>query len=582
MDQSDHESVFSQDQLNIGELGGLSFNHIPNRPRALVATNRQSSPTLRNSSAETHHHEQPYRSSSTRSGLAGEDSQTPSRPVSTSETRVSIKVQFLDPSTRHEPPYCHSKTMWETTINLPASAKASELCFYAAGHVNGELDTEKHVDGATLEARDKDGHIFDRQDDISKVISEGETIFLIVSTQETLQRPHEELFLDPLSLGWTSNPSLTPNLQGLPLTDQRDQVPPPRKLPFTPRLKTGTVGDMAQLPAPARSPLAERPDLVNHSSLEGVQEVSPPPSMNGNTNKIAGQKRPASRQSTSRQNCRRPKAVLRTSPASCDLGEPAVPAIPPNVTPRSATAQRTNVQTKGEHQQAEVMRAVTEGLTADEEARIGDLAESSCMACRRKKLRCDRSMPECGRCVQDDRKCNYPSIRPKSVIVEKGEKNEKNGNMDHLMTSGAQPPGSGPVVRDIATQAIAAPMMQDATTQASAETQDIAVQTEEAKETSEDLEMTDAGTNTPTTCIDAAVETARCDDVWLSHSQSFELVSWAKDRYEEQLKKAADVLRTTDPLSGDYRDKVYLAAQYGLEFELELREICGKALQDSC
>ncbi|KUI69361.1 hypothetical protein VM1G_11641 [Cytospora mali] len=109
----------------------------------------------------------------------------------------------------------------------------------------------------------------------------------------------------------------------------------------------------------------------------------------------------------------------------------------------------------------------------------------------------------------------------------------------------------------------------------------MAVQTEEAKDNSDDVEMKDSATSTLATHIDAAVETSQCNDVWLPCSKSLDLVSWAKDQYDKQLEEAADVLRTTDSSRKDYRDKVYLAAQCGLEFELELRERCEKALENS-
>lgn len=468
--------------------------------------------------------------------------------------------------------------MCEITINIPASTKASEVCLHAASHLNSELKADHHVDGATLEARDKDGHIFNRQDNISKAISGGETIFMMVSTQANLQLPYERPSPDTFNPDLTSNASLTPNPQPPP-TAREDQVPPPRKLPFAPRPGTGTVENTVQLLASSRSPLDEHQNLVNRNSPKGLQEVSPPLSMNGNTNKVAGKKRPESRQATSRQSRRLPKAVLRDNLESQELDKPATPIMPLGVMTRSATTQSTKVKETGEHQQAEMVPAGTAAITADAEPSIEVLAGSSCMGCRRKKFRCDRVMPQCGRCAQGDRKCNYPSTKPKSVTIENKEGTVNVENLDHLITSGSQPPSLGPVMRHIATQASATPVMQDATTQVLARSQDLAVQTEEVEEASKDVEMVDAATHTSTAYTNTAVETARSDDIWLPHSQSFMLMSWAKDRYGEQLKKAADVLRTADPSNEDYRQKVYLAAQYGLEFEMELREMCEKSLQ---
>jgi hypothetical protein len=264
-----------------------------------------------------------------------------------------------------------------------------------------------------------------------------------------------------------------------------------------------------------------------------------------------------------------------------ELGESATSiAISERIT-RSAADQMIGIYEAGDQKQAGVMPAATEAKPAGQNARIDFLAQSSCMSCRNKKLRCDRAMPECGRCEQAGRKCTYPPTRPESAIVDNRVQPHGNESMDSSMTSGYQSTGSAPVMRDIATQASATPEMPDATIQVSVGTQDIAVQTEETKGVSEDVEMKDSTTNTLTTYIDAAVKTTKCDGIWLPLSQSLTLVSWARDRHGEQLKKAEDVFRTTDPSRGDHRDKVYLAAQYGLEFELELGVMCEKVLRES-
>lgn len=578
--QRSHEPGLSQDQVSIDELGDHTPNHISNLRRAQVATGRQSSSTLRNSSAESYKYEQPYPSRSIPEQFGRGQSRLRSRPGSASALLVPFNIQFVGPSSRHEYPYRSP-----LILKLPPSTKAWTLCLHAAKHVNQEFGLS--VDHTKLEAQDEDGHVFEGHVEILKAIQNDAMVYLIECLQDTVQQPYKESSRDPSYPRWTSNPSVVPGLQAHPLIDRGDQMPPPRKLPFTPRLKTGTETSAAQLPAPARSPLAEGPDLTNCSSLNAVQERSPPPSMNDNTKKVAGKKRPASRQAASRQSFRRPKSKLSNLPASAhigELGKSARPTVPPSVTTRSATAQINETQETGDHQQSGVVPAATdatETTTADEGTRIGVLAQSSCMTCRNKNVRCDRTMPECGRCKQGDRKCTYPPTRPGSVMVDNREQTRSNENIDNSMISRGQTADSAPVMRGIATQASAAPMMQDATTQASTRMQHIAVQTEEAKDTPEDVKMKDLTTNTLTTYIDAAVETAMCEDMWFPLSQSLLLVSWAKDRHDERLKKAEDILRTTDPSKGDHRDKVYLAAQYGLEFELELRKMCEKVLKDS-
>lgn len=440
------------------------------------------------------------------------------------------------------------------------------------------------VDHTTLEARDDNGHVLAGHVEILKAVPRDSTICLIECLQATVQQPHKVPSLDPLYPPWTSSSGLDPHEQVHPLLDRGDQMPPPRKLPFSPGPKTGTETSPAQTTAPDPSPLAEGPGLIDRSSLKAVQEGSPPPNTNDNTKKAAGKKRPASRQSASRQSCRRPISRLSNLQASADmseLGESAtLIAISERIT-RSAAAQMDGIYEADDHQQAGVKPAATEAKATGQNARIDFLAQSSCMSCRNKKLRCDRAMPECGRCKQAGRKCTYPPTRLGSAIDNNRVQPPSNESMHNSMTSGYQGTGSAPGMRDIATQSSATPEMQDATIQVSVGTQDIAVQTEEAKGASEDVEMKDSTTNTLTTYIDAAVNTTKCDDIWLPLSESLTLVSWARDRHGEQLKKAEDLFRTTDPSRGNHRDKVYLAAQYGLEFELELREMCERVLRDS-
>lgn len=583
------EPVFFHDQVRLGELSDQHFNHISSPRGALVPRNRHTFPPSKHSNDETRRQEQPDLASSNPGKLACEESQPLSRPGSVSEVRVPVKIQFLEPSTRQQPPYLGSKTPWEIILHLSASTKASELCLQAASHVNTTLDTNEHMDGTTFEVRNKDGRVLDGQDDISTAITSGETLFLAKYTQATVQRPHEESSLDPLGLNLIPNSGTTPHLQAFPFIDRGDQVPPPRKLPFTPRLSTATGDSRAQIAVSARSSLAQPPDPVHRSPIEALQETSSL-SIDENTINVAGKKRSAPRQTASRQS-RRQKNGLGKPVASDELSDSASSAVPDKVTTRSATAQRNKMQPSGEHQQARVVPETAEARTGVEGTEITSLADSSCMTCRRQKSRCDRAMPECGSCVQKGRKCHYPSTRRKTVIDADGDQSHIKGDIHRSITSGGQPPSPSqstlnttiqatPVMRDIAIQACADPVMQDATTQSASMTQAVAVQTMEAEETSKDVDMKDAAMNTTTMGVDAAMETSNCNEIWLPHSQLFVLVSWAKDRYAEQLKKAADVLRKTNPSKKDYREKLGIAAQYRLEFELELREMCEKTLDD--
>ncbi len=51
-----------------------------------------------------------------------------------------------------------------------------------------------------------------------------------------------------------------------------------------------------------------------------------------------------------------------------------------------------------------------------------DLEPLSCVSCRAKKLKCDRSKPACARCVKVDGECLYPESRRKPTFKRKNVK----------------------------------------------------------------------------------------------------------------------------------------------------------------
>ncbi|ROV94137.1 hypothetical protein VPNG_09363 [Cytospora leucostoma] len=128
-----------------------------------------------------------------------------------------------------------------------------------------------------------------------------------------------------------------------------------------------------------------------------------------------------------------------------------------------------------------------------------------------------------------------------------------------------------------AVQEVSPPLSMEDGSASAVKKKHAAVQTVESDDTIK-VEMKDRSANTSTNCVDAAVESAEHDDRRLPYSQSLELVSWTMFRYEEQLKKAVNVLRTSDISREDYRDKAQLAAHYLLDLERELRQMCEKAL----
>lgn len=515
-------------------------------------TGRPQSATLSSSSQETHYYQHPHSSSSPHPDSALRDSHArpQSRPGSASQLRVPVKIQFHEPRSGLSHPSSSPKTRWELTLNLLPSTKTWELCHHAASHISREFSTS--LDNMTFEVRDIDGHVLEEHDSISTILPKGAMVFLTECTPASTHRPPEDLSLEPGCIQEVH-----------PTTSSEGQVPPPRKLPFT-SVNTNTAIPTAQTANPSRSPLAGCLETANRESRTAVQEVSPPLSLVDGSGSALRKKRsrPSSRASTakrSRPASRRPETlpdgpgtVSGNSPPPVHTVEHKIPQEPigqterPGVKTRSATAQSSKIQAT-EIQQPPAT-----------EAEISN-KDNRCMGCRNKKRQCDGSIPTCGLCKQSGRKCIYPKAHVDEVLSYNKE------DVHHYTTNGGQLPTSAPTTQDAATQVLTT-------------TQDVAVQTVETNDTRRGVEMQDRSMNTFNECVDAAVEPAERDNRRLPYSQSLELVSWTMLRYDEQLKKAANILRTSNISREDYRDKAQLAAHYLLDLEGELRQMCEKAL----
>ncbi|KAG8169751.1 hypothetical protein KVR01_000496 [Diaporthe batatas] len=194
----------------------------------------------------------------------------------------------------------------------------------------------------------------------------------------------------------------------------------------------------------------------------------------------------------------------------------------------------------------------------------------SCMGCRNKKRKCDRSKPACGPCRKDKRPCTYPNIPPTTGhSFKKPSKSAGSDTDSHPM-----------IVRD--HHALASlPMLSDASTQTNHATmsRDIGTQSQEFPRANQDIEMKDVGTDPSNVYTDACAETDRCDDVWVPVSQFAQLVLWASDQYMRKVHQAAEILRTTDPSQDDYKDKVAQAAVYAGQFMDEFRDKYAQTLE---
>ncbi|POS78856.1 hypothetical protein DHEL01_v202756 [Diaporthe helianthi] len=211
-------------------------------------------------------------------------------------------------------------------------------------------------------------------------------------------------------------------------------------------------------------------------------------------------------------------------------------------------------------------------LPIADKSSASERATRSCMGCRNKKRKCDRSKPACGPCLKDKRPCTYPIIREEAAA-------------SHSPKTACNRPGpdadSHPMI--LRGHAIASPpILSDTSAQNNHSTafRDIGCQAQEIVHDSRDVEMKDVGTDPSNLHTDACIETERCDDLWVPFSQCTQLVLWASDEYKRKVQQAVGVLRTTDPSRDDYKEKVAeVALVYAGEFMDAFREKYSQNLE---
>lgn len=504
----------------------------------------------------------------------------PSRSLSVSERGMPIKIQVLEPSEESNYSHSHAKIRWEFVLHLLPSTKIYELCLHAASYIRREYRST--VDGRSLAAQSRNGTVFSDQDSVSKEILQGEALLLLerrlLGTVQPFPINPSGFYSDPPRQDWrpevdkldASNPTSSKDPSS-PAIDEVDQVPPPRQLPFPlvgktapPRSSSSTV--------PAQSPLSERPDLVN-TSIRTRPDAQPsqPISQNINT------KAPTRKQPNSRQ--KRPPAVSRRAASSASGKKPdsesakTQPSEPRSLARRPETSIGIRHKRKEPSSDAGVSAAITPVVHSTQAGAIvsqRELATAACMGCRNKKRKCNRVKPVCGPCLKDNRPCTYPNIQEPAATGYTADKARNGRRLENF----AHPKG-------LVSQAVTSlPAMSNALTQTSysGDSRDIATQTQLVEHDQKDVEMVDVGTDPCSLYTDAWTETDRCNDIWLSFSQCAEVMVWAGKRSGEQIEKAAEVLRITDPSHEDYRGKVEKAAMYAVEFEKEIRDKCDEIL----
>lgn len=504
----------------------------------------------------------------------------PSRSPSVSERGVPLKIQVLGLPDDSNYSYSHPNIRWEFVLHLLPSTKIYELCLHAASYIRRKYDSV--VDGRELAAQGRNGTIFADQDSLSEEILQGGALILLERRLLGLIQPVpttlSELYSNPSPQGsrpelgklYASHPTSSEDPSS-PAVDELDQVPPPRPLPFQlvgkhgpPRSSSSTIPD--------QSPLAEKPDLLNTSiGTRADAQTGQPVGQNKDT-KIATKKQP------SRQ--KRPLDVPRRAASSAGGSKldsdsaPKQPTEPRTLARRPETSLGIRPKRKKLSSDTGVSAAMPPVMdSAHSGAKVSQRgpATPACVNCRIKKRECDRVEPICGACLKDNGPCAYLDSQETAATGSTADKAYKG----HRTETVAHPAG----LRSQAVTSSAA--TSDALTQTSysRESRDTATQTQLVEHGKQDVDMVDVGTEPCSLYIDDSTETDRCNDIWFPFSQCAEVMIWAGRRSEEQIEKAAEVLKTTDPSHEDYRSKVEQAAMYAVEFEKEIRDKCEEILR---
>lgn len=492
-----------------------------------------------------------------------------SRPSPSSDRGVPIRIQVLSLAEQQRYSRTHPEIQWEFTLHLLSSMKIFELCLHAASYIRHEYNAT--VDGRALAAQSIDGTLFEDQDSLPDEILQGETLILVERRPWSTARPatvnSSGSYLETLHAGLRPEMSKLDGAQpALPQDpfphafDETNQVPPPRQLPF-PLVSTSAPPRSSSSRTAARTPLSERPDLMNADARSGAnkgraqlvsQDVSTQSAVKKPPNSTQRRSVTTSRSRASSANGRK----LGPAPGKTDSSGPRTSARRPET---SLGIHRKRKAPSGGRGASVAPPSAIGSLLSIDEVIAKDLATTSCMGCRNKHRKCDRSKPACGPCLKDKRLCTYANV-PNAAATGHIPKEARNGpspdTVTHPMILRSQP-----VVSDALTQ-----------TNFPREYIDIGSQTLAIERGHRDIEMKDAGTKPYNVYTDASTETDRCDELWVPFSQCAQVVLWASNEYERHVQKAAEILRTTDPSHDDYREKVAQAAVYGWEFENGFRE----------
>lgn len=504
-----------------------------------------------------------------------------SRSTLVSEPGLPIKIQVLGTVDEPSSSYTRPKIRWEFTLHLLPSTKMWELCLHAASYLRREYRST--VDGSALAAQSRDGTVFGDQDSLSIKVLQGEAVVLIErKLLGTIQpvilnsdgsgsgpshqdsRPKAGKPDEPHSASFKDRPAH--------FIDELDQVPPPRQLPF-PLVEAGGPSRSSSSTITAQSPLNERLDVANRNiRTRASKQVGRPISQNIGAG-AATAKQPGNRQRRPPSASRRPASSA--SGIKCHSVSPTTQQSEPRTLmsrPETSLGIRHKRRAPSNDEGVSAaMPTATKPTPSGAEVSKQELAATACIGCRRKKRKCDRSKPTCGWCLKATMPCTYPNVEATADPTSIAEETSKQQGLEaatHPMVLRAQPFTSSQVFQDASTQ-----------TSRLTETRDTCVQTQEVEQSSQDVHMKDVGTDPCDPCSDASTETNRCDEIWLPLSLGAEVTMWSHKRFEENIRKAADIFKTTDPSHENYLGKVEQAALFAAEFEKELRNKCEEILK---
>lgn len=296
-----------------------------------------------------------------------------------------------------------------------------------------------------------------------------------------------------------------------------------------------------------RMPLMGRSDLSNITPA-ALQKTHRPvaPSTAENGGKLAGDKRPASRQSVSHSTVKKP----RRTPGSVNG---------PGVTRRVTTSQnQTNI---GPRASMAIQSAGPE--FTDAEGAGPELAEATCMRCRRTHTKCDRLFPACGSCVKAGRVCTYPRSVKKLALDDQEREILQNPEQSSIGRSHQE---EARVVPTDGSSILRQPQMQKV------------IDYSQGQARRRYVAMIDAGTSPEIVFSDSATQTSKPTRLHMGLSQWTNFMKSAVEMQQDGIDVAARSIEKAGRTSPEIRSTLLEVGRAGLNIAQDLRELYRASL----